>query len=172
MSQGLQVPVEEQLLTQEKNTEQFIRIVDVTQNGEPHRYIYNPTGKGRVSENDIFFVRYGAVGTIGYGYSGVIANNLFKVEPLYAADNSFLYQQFAGTSFNDEIRNMSASTSMPAVNFGALNNLTFYSTVYKEQQKIGKYFALFDNLITLHQCKHIWGKKLSLYTRKHRKSIN
>ena len=167
LSQGLQVPVEEQLLTQEQNTEQFIRIVDVTQNGEPPRYIYNPTGKGRVSENDIFFVRYGAVGTIGYGYSGVIANNLFKVEPLYAADNSFLYQQFAGTSFNDEIRNMSASTSMPAINFGALNNLIFYNTVYKEQQKIGEYFATLDNLITLHQRKLKCLEKVLKYIGNH-----
>ena len=153
LSQGLQVPIEEQLLIQEENTEQFIRIVDVTQNEEPPRYVYNPTGKGRVSENNIFFVRYGAVGTIGYGYNGVIANNLFKAEPLFDADNSFLYQQFAGTSFNDELRNMSESTSMPAVNFAALNKLVFYNTKYEEQKKIGKYFEDLDNLITLHQRK-------------------
>lgn len=153
LSQGLQVPVEEQFAEQLENTEQFIRIIDVTQEGEPPRYIYNPTGKGRVKTDDIFFVRYGAVGTIGYGYNGVIANNLFKAEPLFKACNMFLFQQFSGTDFNKKLKEMSASTSMPAVNFGALNNLTFSIPSYEEQNKIGEYFGQLDNLITLHQRK-------------------
>ena len=153
LSQGLQVPVEEQLAEQLENTEQFIRIIDVTQEGESPRYVYNPTGKGRVKTDDIFFVRYGSVGTIGYGYNGVIANNLFKAEPLFKACNMFLFQQFSGTDFNKKLIEMSASTSMPAVNFGALNNLTFWIPSYEEQNKIGEYFGQLDNLITLHQRK-------------------
>ena len=152
-SQGLQIPVEEQLTEQIKNTERFIRIIDVTQQGELPRYVSNPTGKGKVKENDIFFVRYGAVGTIGYGYNGIIANNLFKVKPLFDADNSFLYHQFSGTVFNDRLKEMSASTSMPAVNFGALNNLCLYTTTYNEQNKIGTYFNRLDTFITLQQRK-------------------
>ena len=42
---------------------------------------------------------------------------------------------------------------MPAVNFGALNNLNFYSTNIDEQKRIGDFFTNLDNLITLHQCK-------------------
>lgn len=163
LSQGLQVPVEEQFAEQLENTEQFIRIIDVTQEGEPPRYIYNPTGKGRVKTDDIFFVRYGAVGTIGYGYNGVIANNLFKAEPLFKACNMFLFQQFSGTDFNKKLKEMSASTSMPAVNFGALNNLTFSIPSYEEQNKIGEYFGQLDNLITLHQRKCEDTKKLKKF---------
>ena len=92
LSQGLQVPVNKQFYEPDFNLERFIRIVDVTQLNEPQRYVYNPTGKGRVQDDDIFFVRYGAVGTIGYGYNGVIANNLFKVTPTFQASSSFLYQ--------------------------------------------------------------------------------
>ncbi|WP_294755021.1 restriction endonuclease subunit S [uncultured Ruminococcus sp.] len=154
LSQGLQVPVEGQFAEQLENTEQFIRIIDVTQEGEPPRYVYNPTGKGRVKTDDIFFVRYGAVGTIGYGYNGVIANNLFKAEPLFKACNMFLFQQFSGTDFNKMLKEMSASTSMPAVNFGALNNLTFSIPSYEEQNKIGEYLGQLDNLISLHRCKY------------------
>ena len=163
LSQGLQVPVEEQFAEQLENTEQFIRIIDVTQEGEPPRYVYNPTGKGRVKTDDIFFVRYGAVGTIGYGYNGVIANNLFKAEPLFKACNMFLFQQFSGTDFNKMLKEMSASTSMPAVNFGALNNLTFSIPSYEEQNKIGEYLGQLDNLITLHQHKCDEIKELKKY---------
>ncbi len=163
LSQGLQVPVEEQFAEQLENTEQFIRIIDVTQESEPPRYVYNPTGKGRVKTDDIFFVRYGAVGTIGYGYNGVIANNLFKAEPLFKACNMFLFQLFSGTDFNKKLKEMSASTSMPAVNFGALNNLTFSIPSYEEQNKIGEYFAQLDNLITLHQRKCDETKELKKY---------
>ena len=136
--------------------ERFIRIVDVTQLNEPQRYVYNPTGKGRVQDDDIFFVRYGAVGTIGYGYNGVIANNLFKVTPTFQASSSFLYQQFANGRFNLKLKELSASTSMPAINFTALNNLYFWRTNIIEQNKIGNFFSVIDkqieqqeNLLTL-----------------------
>ena len=154
LSQGVQVPVEKQFIERGKNAEQFIRIIDVTQEKEPPRYICNNTGKGKVDTDDLFFVRYGAVGIIGYGYNGVIANNLFKTEPLFKANNRFLYHQFSGTKFNDKLKDISASTSMPAINFNSLKNLSFSSTSYKEQEKIGLFFSSIDNFITLHQRKY------------------
>ena len=65
----------------------------------------------------------------------------------------FLFQQFSGTDFNKKLKEMSASTSMPAVNFGALNNLTFSIPSYEEQQKIGSFFSEIDNLISLNEEK-------------------
>ena len=115
--------------------------------------MFNPTGKGQVTPNDLFFVRYGAVGTIGLGYFGVIANNLFKVKPVFESDSKFLYQQFINYRFNNKLKEISASTSMPAINFGALKNLSIYVSELKEQEKIGSLFSKFDNLITLHQRK-------------------
>ena len=155
-SQGMQVEIENQSLNKSVDMEQFIRIIDVTTNSEPPRYIYNTTGKGHVESNDIFFVRYGAVGTVGYGYTGTIANNLFKLSTNKKYCNDFMYQQFANGEFNKKLIEMSASTSMPAINFSALNSLTFYETNLDEQNRIGKLFKSIDNLITLHHRKYTY----------------
>lgn len=153
-SQGMQVDVEKQLYTKDNDMEQFIRIIDVTTDNEPPRYIYNTSNKGHVEANDIFFVRYGAVGTIGYGYTGTIANNLFKLSSNKKYCNDFMFQQFSNGEFNKKLIEMSASTSMPAINFSALNSLTFYETNLNEQIKIGALFRSIDNLITFYQRKH------------------
>jgi len=152
-SQGLQVSVEEQFNNCLDGFERFIRIVDVTKSNEPLRYIQNITGKGRVTNDDIFFVRYGAVGTVGYGFSGTIANNLFVLTPLIKVNSQFMFQQFSATEFNTKLTEMSASTSMPAINFGALNNMMFWYPSIEEQTKIGHFFKTLDNLISLHQRK-------------------
>jgi restriction endonuclease S subunit len=152
-SQGMQVPVENQSFDKCDDKEQFIRIVDVTQESEPPRYVYNSTGKGHVEKDDIFFVRYGAIGAVGIGYTGTIANNLFKILPKHTIDSQFMYQQFANGQFNNMLKNLSASTSMPAINFSALNNLVYYEPSLEEQKKIGVYFSSLDRFITLQQRK-------------------
>lgn len=150
-SQGMQVEIENQEFDKKDNMEQFLRIIDITQSNEPPRYIYNKSGKGHVEKDDIFFVRYGAVGTIGYGYTGTIANNLFKLSTSEKYDNNFMFQQFSNGKFNKKLVEMSASTSMPAINFTALKNLDFFITTNDEQKEIGSFFSKLDNLITLHQ---------------------
>ena len=152
-SQGMQVEIENQAFDKKDNMEQFLRIIDITQSNEPPRYIYNKSGKGHVEKDDIFFVRYGAVGTIGYGYTGTIANNLFKLSTSEKYDNNFMFQQFSNGNFNKKLVEMSASTSMPAINFTALKNLDFFITTNDEQKEIGSFFSKLDNLITLHQHK-------------------
>ena len=153
-SQGMQVEIENQAFDKKDNMEQFLRIIDITQSNEPPRYIYNKSGKGHVEKDDIFFVRYGAVGTIGYGYTGTIANNLFKLSTSEKYDNNFMFQQFSNGNFNKKLVEMSASTSMPAINFTALKNLDFFITTNDEQKEIGSFFSKLDNLITLHQSKY------------------
>ena len=150
-SQGMQVEIENQEFDKKDNMEQFLRIIDITQSNEPPRYIYNKSGKGHVEKDDIFFVRYGAVGTIGYGYTGTIANNLFKLSTSEKYDNNFMFQQFSNGKFNKKLVEMSASTSMPAINFTSLKNLDFFITTNDEQKEIGSFFSKLDNLITLHQ---------------------
>ena len=152
-SQGMQVPINEQDINKTNAKERFIRIVDVTQSEDPPRYILNNTGKGHVEKNDIFFVRYGAVGTIGHGYIGTIANNLFKLNPKDKFDDNYMFHQFADSNFNAKLKGLSASTSMPAINFTALNNMEIWIPKFEEQLKIGQYFEQLDNLITLHQHK-------------------
>jgi type I restriction enzyme S subunit len=152
-SQGMQVAIDDQSSEKTPKSERFIRIVDVTQADEPERYIINETGKGHVDEDDIFFVRYGAVGTVGIGYKGTIANNLFKLKPKEKLVPSYMYQYFSSGEFNNKLLSMSASTSMPAINFTALNNLVVRYPSIKEQIQIGTFFQNLDNLTTLHQRK-------------------
>ncbi|HEM5249014.1 TPA: restriction endonuclease subunit S, partial [Streptococcus suis] len=80
-SQGLQVPVEEQFFEPREELVRFIRIVDLTCQNDDIRWV-KKNKVGCVSREDIFFVRYGSVGEIGYGFEGIIANNLFKLNPL------------------------------------------------------------------------------------------
>ena len=152
-SQGLQVPIDQQFERKEENTERFIRIVDVTQDNIPQRFVYNPTGKGRVNLDDIFFVRYGAVGTIGHGFKGVIANNLFKVIPLIDINPLFWFYQFSDIRFNSRLKALSASTSMPAINFNTLRKMIISNTSIVEQNKIGTILKSLDNLLTLYERK-------------------
>ena len=152
-SQGLQVPIDQQFEKKEENTERFIRIVDVTQDNIPQRFVYNPTGKGRVNLDDIFFVRYGAVGTIGHGFKGVIANNLFKVIPLIDINPLFWFYQFSDIRFNSRLKALSASTSMPAINFNTLRKMIISNTSIVEQNKIGTILKSLDNLLTLYDRK-------------------
>lgn len=152
-SQGLQVPIDQQFERKEENTERFIRIVDVTQDNIPQRFVYNPTGKGRVNLDDIFFVRYGAVGTIGHGFKGVIANNLFKVIPLIDINPLFWFYQFSDIRFNSRLKALSASTSMPAINFNTLRKMIISNTSIVEQNKIGTILKSLDNLLTLYDRK-------------------
>ena len=79
--QGVQAAVEEQLFEQHINYVRFIRIVDLTKNDEPIRFIKDPGQEHHVKKDDLFMVRYGNPGVIGFGYKGVIANNLFRIIP-------------------------------------------------------------------------------------------
>ncbi|PQG99784.1 restriction endonuclease subunit S [Enterococcus faecalis] len=148
--QGVQVPVEEQFTTLEEGMQRFIRIVDLTTDEEPPRYIKYDSDN-LVSESDLFMVRYGAVGVIGLGYEGVIANNLFKLIPRIVVDEKFSYHQLIKNK--DKIISLSSSTTMPALSFKTLKNLSFSVSSVDEQKQIGSFFANLDNLITLHQRK-------------------
>jgi hypothetical protein len=90
--QGMQVPVEKQFLSQGEGLVRFIRIIDLTSSDEPPRYISEPGRKYHINSADLFMVRYGAPGLIGYQYKGVIANNLFKIIPKIEICNSFYFQ--------------------------------------------------------------------------------
>ena len=146
-SQGLQVPVEEQSTDCSDGKDRFIRIIDITQSDEPPRYVSNPSGKGHVEKDDIFFVRYGAVGAIGYGFKGTIANNLFKLIPKENLCSKFMYYQFLTPKFQLELTNLSASTSMPAINFKALNELVVQVPDVSEQQYIADFLSTVDEKI-------------------------
>ena len=57
----------------------FIRIIDITSNSEPPRYINDPGADHIINKEDLFMIRYGTPGAISIGFDGVIANNLFRL---------------------------------------------------------------------------------------------
>ncbi|HEL1557900.1 TPA: restriction endonuclease subunit S, partial [Streptococcus suis] len=109
-SQGLQVPVEEQFFEPREELVRFIRIVDLTCQNDDIRWV-KKNKVGCVSREDIFFVRYGSVGEIGYGFEGIIANNLFKLNPLISLHSLFMYQQFKSQKFQNYLKDICGSTT-------------------------------------------------------------
>ena len=146
-SQGQQVPVEEQFEQINENRIRFIRIVDLTNKGEEMRYIEFKSSTGRVYEKDIFFVRYGAVGVVGIGYDGIIANNLFRLNPQMSVDNKFMYVQCNREKFKKTLQGFSASTTMPAISFTDIRTIDIYLPSLPEQTAIGSFFQELDKVI-------------------------
>ena len=148
--QGQQVPVENQFTKPGKHRHRFIRIVDLTTTDEEPRYI-EYSGHNTISATDLFMIRYGQPGVIGYGYEGVIANNLFKLIPKVKANNRFF--KYRLDSMYPKIQSLSSSTTMPAISFKSLDVLDVRYPDIKEQEKIGAFFKQLDDTITLHQRK-------------------
>ena len=116
--QGMQVPVEKQSLIESTKTVRFIRIIDLTDPQEPPRYISNPGDKYLVKKFDLFMVRYGVPGLVGFNYEGVIANNLFRLLPKVNCSTSF-YAHYLSYRHKD-ILDSSGSSTMPAISFSTL----------------------------------------------------
>ncbi|TFI66068.1 hypothetical protein CKN82_12755 [Carnobacterium divergens] len=148
--QGQQVPVENQFTKPGKHRHRFIRIVDLTTTDEEPRYI-EYSGHNTISATDLFMIRYGQPGVIGYGYEGVIANNLFKLIPKVKANNRFF--KYRLDSMYPKIQSLSSSTTMPAISFKSLDVLDVRYPDIKEQEKIGAFFKQLDDTIALHQRK-------------------
>ena len=146
-SQGQQVEIENQFLKKLDGMERFLRIVDITQTNEPYRYIYPSSEKGIVNKKDLFMVRYGAIGKIGYGYQGIIANNLFSLKKKIICDIEFMYHQLTSEKIYKKILSLSASTSMPALSFSSLNHIYILNPTLIEQEKIANFLSSLDKKI-------------------------
>lgn len=120
-SQGVQVPIEDQTEVYEAGLIRFIRIVDLTQGGKDNiRYIENKD-RGIVDYGDVFMIRYGSPGILGWNYSGIIANNLFKIVPKTdETTKNYLYCYFNDDEIQNYIKQNATSSTMPAINFSLL----------------------------------------------------
>lgn len=130
--QGVQCGVESQSLTRKINQQRFIRIVDLTQPDELPRYIEDPGISHHIKNEDLFMVRYGNPGLLGFGYEGVIANNLFKLILKFKYSTHFFYHLLGFK--NDAIMQLTSSTTMAALNFTALRGLMISFPKSKEEQ--------------------------------------
>ncbi|CUR41508.1 Type I restriction-modification system, specificity subunit S [Limosilactobacillus reuteri] len=147
--QGIQVPVEQQYSQKLPGLIRFIRISDIVSSNEPPRFI-NYHGTNLIKPDDLFMVRYGNPGMISMGYSGVIANNLFRLIPKKNIYTLFFY--FLLIFENKRLNSLVSNTTMPALSFKALD--TFYVNFpekLSEQKVIGSLLKKLDSLITLQQ---------------------
>lgn len=118
-SQGVQVPVAQQSTTKENDYVQFIRIIDLTQQNTDIRYIPS-CNRGNIDYDDIFMIRYGSPGILGRNCRGIIANNLFKIEPKIGLTKNYLFNYFNSSKIQDYIKQNAISSTMPAINFSTL----------------------------------------------------
>lgn len=150
-NQGVQCPVELQKLHQGENEVRFIRIIDLTNDSEPPRYITDPGSQYHLNSNDLFMVRYGSPGLVGYGFEGVIANNLFRIISTGELEVLNSFYRYYLTSINDKLTALSASTTMPAINFDSLNKLHVIYPQLSEQEEIEKRIKAMDNKLQTEQ---------------------
>ncbi|SFF95630.1 type I restriction enzyme, S subunit [Salegentibacter agarivorans] len=145
LKQGLQCPVEEQYELKKEGLVRFVRIVDLTNNKELPRYISKPNSSHIIKDTDLFMVRYGSPGLLGYGFNGVIANNLFRLIPKTSIFPKFFYHLF--TYRNDDVLNLSSSTTMAAISFRALNQMEIEYPSKKEQIETAEILSDMDKEI-------------------------
>ena len=123
LKQGFQVPLLEQETEYKEGLVRFIRIVDYTQNTEDVRYVKDNEKYYYVKPDDVVMVRYGAAGDVGHGISGVIANNMFLIEPVTDINKNYLFYYLSQKKVKHKLLSTSTSTTMPALNFKIVNEL-------------------------------------------------
>lgn len=124
-SQGIQVPVEQQILEKKEGYCRFLRIIDFTQGEEPPRYVPISDKNYYVDVDDIAMVRYGSPGFVCVGKRGIIANNLFKVNIINSdfVTKLFLACLLKSKLFQKQIKQKSLGGALQAISFGLLRNI-------------------------------------------------
>jgi type I restriction enzyme M protein len=137
-SQGTQIDIELQYPTKSENQSRFIRIIDFTQGNQEPRYVETPNEKYLIKEEDISMVRYGAsAGFVCSGLSGVLANNLFKIEPINnTLTKKYLFSILNSTLVQDIIYQNTNGVAMPALSFGLMKKISIPVPSPEIQQSI------------------------------------
>jgi type I restriction enzyme S subunit len=100
-------------------------------------------------------VRYGATaGFVGRGIQGIIANNMFTIEPNENIDKAYIYTFLKMEKIYELLNKSNGSSAMPALNFGVVSDVNIIYPQIDEQIRICNFFNNLDTLITLHQCKN------------------
>lgn len=151
--QGKQVDLENQFLNKDENHNvRFVRIVDYTNSDEPIRYIENLGEKYYARKGDLVMIRYGSqtAGKVVMGKSGIIANNMFKINlDNTVANNEFMYYYLPQPHIFDYLRRAQSSSTMPAINFGMLNNFEVMIPNIDIQEKIVSILKKLDDRIKI-----------------------
>ncbi|PHQ56656.1 MAG: hypothetical protein COA30_03730 [Sulfurimonas sp.] len=145
--QGTQASINKQFTKYVDGYDRFIRIVDYTQKTDDIRYIIHNPKNTFVSVDEIIMVRYGNIGFIGKGISGVLANNMFKVIPKKSnIANEYLYRYLKYPLIQKMLKNGNSST-IDAINFTLVSKVPFILPPLPQQEKIVKVLDISSALI-------------------------
>jgi type I restriction enzyme M protein len=137
LKQGLQVDTELQSLEPNQGFVPFLRIINYTQPRSELRYIQPPSTNYFVESDDIVMVRYGDAGFVGRGYRGVIANNLFSINPIISnLTKDFLFYILKSTSYNNILKSKIQSSGLPAINHKSVKEIQIPVPPIEIQQTI------------------------------------
>ena len=151
-SQGIQVGIEKQIETCKEGYVRFIRIVDYTKGTDAPRYILYPGARYMVDETDIVMMRYGTPGKVARGYSGAIANNMFKItvnEDFLNKDYIFYY--LSQDSVYRTLVASNSSSTMPAINFKIIEGLDISAPSISKQMRIVSILKSLDDKIEVNR---------------------
>jgi len=149
-SQGVQVDLEKQLTEWQPGYLKFLRIENYTQSSNDYRYIPGQAGRDKyINIDDIAIVRYGATaGFIGSGQEGILANNLFKVEPnKKVLDKRFLLFLLTDFRAYKYFQNAMFGGAMPALSFDIVGSYKISLPPLPEQRAIAHVLGLMDSAI-------------------------
>ncbi len=149
-TQGIQVDLDKQLASYSDGLVRFLRIENYTQGSDDYRFITPHLCWNKVvNEQDIVVVRYGATaGFIGRGLQGVLANNLFKVEPILSKlSKDFLYIYLKSDKAFNYFQTSMFGGAMPALSFKIVKTLPITLPPIPEQEAIAEALSDADALI-------------------------
>ena len=113
-----------------------------------------------LSSGDVVFARTGA--SVGKTYiyrenDGIVyfAGFLIRAKVNQDNDAEFVFQSTLSPSYEKYIRITSQRSGQPGVNAQEYSEYDLFAPSKEEQQRIGHFLRGIDNLITLHQRKHL-----------------
>jgi len=144
----------------------YIRITDIDE--ASHLFLqdnltspdvdFNSADDYLLEENDILFVRTGASVGKTYKYRNTdgkvyYAGFLIRAKVKSEFDSSFIFQNTLTNQYDNFIKVTSQRSGQPGVNAKEYASYTFHVPKKVEQEKIGTFFKVLDDTITLHQRK-------------------
>ena len=145
----------------------YLRITDIDEKSRkfnkdkltsPDIKFNSSSKKYLLSNNDIVFARTGASTGKTYMYQkedGIVyyAGFLIKASLSSNFDNNFIFQQTYRKRYYQRVKVISQRSGQPGINSKEYGNFDFLITQIEEQNKIGKLFKIFDNLLALYAKK-------------------
>ena len=147
-SQGIQVEPKDQFLDMIPGRVRFLRIVDFVSENEPPRYIVQPNAKYIKTGQELVMIRYGAsaAGKVFMMHSGAIANNMFKINLCDKILPRFAMHYLSQKSIYALLNSSSGKSTMPAVNFKVVGQISIPIISHSEQKQIIDTLDRFDAL--------------------------